>query len=149
MSAIGQGVSLICGNQLDGFAGSPTPAGLAPAMFPLNVANNDVITVSHYVRRKAWQVIITDADGNVQPSDGFGVAGANYFTITQTLSGSAAPDTISIACFLPTALTKSIFVAIRWQENSTEASLIPVGSLNSQGTRSVTVGTTTVTVIND
>ena len=37
MSAIGSGVMLICGNQLDGYAGSPPATGVAPAMVPLFV----------------------------------------------------------------------------------------------------------------
>ena len=112
---------LICGSQLDGYAGSPPATGVAPAMVPLFVGFGGSIIISHYVRRKAWQVIISDEDGNIAPS--------GRFVVTQALSGSASPDTITIA--VDPDYSGSVFIAIRWQENSVEAQLFPVGSMNA------------------
>jgi hypothetical protein len=139
MSAIGSGVTIICGNQLDGFAGSPPPAGVREAMVPITLNAGDQITVSHFVGRKAWQVLITDADGNIQTT--------SDFTVSQTLLARPLPDTIQIDNVF--GGTKTVFIAIRWQENSVEASLIPVNSLDDEeGSRSSTVGNVTVTIEN-
>lgn len=121
MSAIGSGVMLICGNQLDGYAGSPPATGVAPAMVPLFVGFGGSIIISHYVRRKAWQVLISDEDGNIAPY--------GRFAVTQALSGSASPDTITIE--VEPEYSGYVFIAIRWQENSVEAQLFPVGSMNA------------------
>ena len=69
---------------------------------------------------------------------------ADYLA-TQTLNARPAADTISIAC----AAANLIFINIRWEENSTEAALFPVGQLNSEGTRTSSIGSATVTIIND
>lgn len=136
MSAIGSGVTLICGNQLDGFAGSPTPAGIAPSMFPVTLAQSDVLTLSHFVGRKAWQVIITDDNGNVIPAANIAVA--------QTLQARPLPDLLTVT--KSSVGAQNVFVAIRWQENSVEAQLFPVGQLGSEGTRTATSGNATVTI---
>jgi len=139
MSSIGSGVTLICGNQLDGFAGSPTPSGVAPSMFPVTLAQFDVLTLSHFVGRKAWQVIITDDNGNVVP--------ATAISVTQTLQARPLPDLVAIS--KSSSGSQDVFIAIRWQENSVEAQLFPVGELNSEGTRTSTSGNATVTIVNE
>ena len=101
MSAIGSGVTLIAGSQLDNLT-------------PISVSGGDTVTFSHFVGKKAWQIIVTDDDGNIR-SD---------MPATQTLNARPAADTIAIAV----GATASIFISIRWQENSVEASMIPVDS---------------------
>ena len=145
MSAIGSGVMLICGSQLDGYAGSPPATGVAPAMVPLFVGFGGSIIISHYVRRKAWQVLISDENGNIMPMAPSSPP-PNGFSVSQALSGSSAPDTITIA--VDPDYSGSVFIAIRWQENSVEAQLFPVGSMNasqsSPRTASSTQGNVTV-----
>jgi hypothetical protein len=102
MSAIGQGVTIIAGSQLDG-------------MSPIALATGDVITFSHYVGKKAWQIVVTDAEGNILTD----------MPAVQTLNARPAADTIAFAG-APDA--RSVFLSIRWQENSVEASMIPVDS---------------------
>jgi hypothetical protein len=102
MSAIGSGVTIIAGSQLDG-------------MTPIALVAGDVITFSHYVGKKAWQIVVTDAEGNILTD----------MAATQTLGTRPAPDTIAFAA---SPGTRSVFLSIRWQENSVEASMIPVGS---------------------
>ena len=139
MSAIGSGVTLICGNQLDGEAPLGGAAGAQrPAMTPLIMAPGDVATLSHFVGRKAWQIIVTDDNGNVQSSADF--------PASQTLNARPSHDEITITNF--TVDLKSVFIAIRWQENSVEAQLFPVGSLNDEGDRTATVGNATVVIAN-
>jgi hypothetical protein len=101
MSAIGSGVTLIAGSQLDNLT-------------PISVASGDTITFSHFVGKKAWQIVVTDDNGNIR-SD---------MPATQTLNARPAADTIEIVA----GDTADIFISIRWQENSVEASMIPVGS---------------------
>ena len=101
MSAIGSGVTLIAGSQLDNLA-------------PLSVSSGDVVTFSHYVGKKAWQIVVTDDNGNIR-SD---------MPAIQTLNARPAADTIAITA----GATADIFISIRWQENSVEASMIPVDS---------------------
>lgn len=135
MSAIGSGVALICGNQLDGIA----PAGARDAMIPVSVAQGDIISLEHFVGRKAWQIIVTDANGNVLPSADF--------PAVQTLGVRPAPDTVNITVVTDTV--SEIIVAVRWQENSTEAQLFAIGSLNAdEGPRTATIGNATVTITN-
>lgn len=142
MSAIGSGVMLICGNQLDGFAGLPPASGVAPAMVPLFVGFGGTVTVSHYVRRKAWQVLISDENGNILPMAPGGPP-LGGFSVSQALSGSSAPDTITIN----SSFFGNVFIAIRWQENSVEAQLFPVGGLaDEQQTRTSTQGNVSVTI---
>ena len=137
MSAIGQGVTLICGNQLDGYAGTPAPAGVRDAMVPVTLAFGDQVTLSHFVGRKAWQIIVTDDDGNVQP--------ASAFPAQQVLQARPAPDLVQV--WNLSGINKNVFIAIRWQENSTEAALFPIGSMNDeQRDRTSTVGNATATV---
>lgn len=148
MSAIGSGVLLLCGNQLDGFVGTVPPAsppsGVANAMTPLAVAFGGTVTVSHYVRRKAWQVLVSDDNGNVLPMSQAPAPGS--FSVSQTLSGSSAPDTIVISC----GQTANVFIAVRWQENSVEAQLFPISVLNdgqdTPRTNTTSQGTVTVAV---
>lgn len=126
MSAIGSGVALICGSQLD-------------AMQPVSVAVGDVITLSHFVGRKAWQIIVTDPNGNVLPS--------SDFPASQVLGVRPAPDTVSIN--VSSDSFSEIIVSMRWQENSAEAQLFAIGSLNAEsGPRSATIGNATVTITN-
>jgi hypothetical protein len=133
MSAIGSGVALICGNQLDGIA----PAGTRDAMIPVSVAVGDVITLSHFVGRKAWQILITDPNGNLLPSADF--------PAVQTLGVRPAPDTVAIT--VSSDLFSEVIIAVRWQENSTEAQLFSVGSVNAEeGPRTATIGNATLTI---
>ena len=139
MSAIGSGVTIICGNQLSGYADAHPPAGVREAMVPLRFDAGDQLTVLHYVGRKAWQVLITDANGNVQTTADFDVS--------QSLEARPDPDSIQITNVF--GGTKTVFISLRWQENSVEASLIPVNALNSEsGPRVSTVGNVTVTIEN-
>jgi len=102
MSAIGQGVTIIAGSQLDG-------------MTPIALSGGDVVTFSHYVGKKAWQIVVTDEEGNILTD----------MPAVQTLGTRPAADTI---VFAAAPDTRSVFFSIRWQENSVEASMIPVGS---------------------
>lgn len=102
MSAIGSGVTIIAGSQLDG-------------MSPIALVAGDIVTFSHYVGKKAWQIVVTDAEGNIKTD----------MPATQTLNARPAADTIAFAA---SPGTRSVFFSIRWQENSVEASMIPVGS---------------------
>jgi hypothetical protein len=136
MSAIGQGVTLICGNQLDGYAGSPPASGVREAMVPVTFNPFDEMTLSHYVGRKAWQILISDDNGAIQTG----------FIINQTLGARPAPDTVFIKN--QSVAVKNVFISIRWQENSTEAALFSVGGLNDeQQTRTSTVGNVSITLI--
>lgn len=137
MSAIGSGITIICGNQLDGFAGSPSPAGVREAMVPVYLGSDDQMTISHFVGRKAWQIIITDDSGNMQS--------AADFPAVQVLGSRPAPDTIQIT---NTSSAKRVFVSIRWQEASAEAQLIAVGGLNDEGQRSASSGLVSVSIVN-
>jgi hypothetical protein len=101
MSAIGSGVTLIAGSQLDNLS-------------PISVASGDTVTFSHFVGKKAWQIVVTDDNGNIR-SD---------MPATQTLNARPAADTIEIVA----GDAADIFISIRWQENSVEASMIPVDS---------------------
>jgi hypothetical protein len=138
MSAIGTGVTLICGNQLDGEAPIGGAAGAQrPAMTPIVMNGGDVASLSHFVGRKAWQIIVTDDNGNVQSSADF--------PAVQVLNARPLPDALSVTN--SSGGPKSVFIAIRWQENSVEAQLFPVGDLNDeQRNRTATVGNATVSI---
>lgn len=135
MSAIGQGVTIICGNQLDGVA----PPTDRDAMVPVNLGPFDQVTLSHYVGRKAWQIVISDENGNVMSS--------GDFPAFQLLNARPAPDIVTVSN--QTGEPATVFISIRWQENSVEASLFPVGSLNEQQRdRTSTVGNAFVSISN-
>lgn len=138
MSAIGTGVTLICGNQLDGEAPIGGAAGAQrPAMIPITMFVGDIVSLSHFVGRRAWQIIVTDSNGNVQSS--------SDFPAFQVLNARPLPDAISITN--NSGAVKSVFISIRWQENSVEAQLFPVGDLNDeQRNRTATVGNATVSI---
>ena len=103
MSAIGSGITVISGSQLD-------------ASIPVVLTTGQVLTFSHFVGKKAWQIICSDAQGNI--ITGWG--------IVQVLSGVfGTADTIALTTPAPGG---SYFISIRWQENSTETSMIPVDS---------------------
>jgi len=102
MSAIGSGITVISGSQLD-------------ASIPVALTSGQQLTFSHYVGKKAWQIICSDAQGNI-------VTG---WAILQTLSVTpGVADTIRLTA----PSTGSFFISIRWQENSAETSMIPVDS---------------------
>lgn len=102
MSAIGSGITVISGSQLD-------------ASIPIVLASGDTLTFSHFVGKKAWQIICSDAEGNI-------ITG---WAIVQILSGVfGIADTIALIA----PSSGSYFISLRWQENSAETSLIPVGS---------------------
>ena len=102
MSAIGSGITVISGSKLD-------------ASIPVALAIGEVLTFSHYVGKKAWQIICSDAEGNI----------VTDLTATQALSVTPGlPDTIALTA----GTSGSYFISIRWQENSAETSMIPVDS---------------------
>lgn len=118
MSATGKGVSLIFSNQLDGPAPLGGSAGATrSAMSPVFVGAGSTVTFSHYVGRKAWQVLLSSG------SDGssFGLV-SDLATVTQTLGVRPAPDTITVTASV------DVFVSPRWEENSKEVNAIPAGS---------------------
>lgn len=121
MSATGKGTTLIYSDQLDGTAPLGGSAGATrPAMTPVFLNAGDTLTFSHFVGRKAWQVLITSGD-----DDFFGsLLWSASHVVTQTLGVRPLPDTVSIY----TTKTGSVYVSIRWEENSTEVDAIPVGS---------------------
>ena len=102
MSAIGSGITIISGSKLD-------------ASVPVAMTSGQTLTFSHYVGKKAWQIICSDAEGNI----------VTDMPATQSLSVTPGlPDTIAL---IP-ATSGSYFISIRWQENSAETSMIPVDS---------------------
>jgi hypothetical protein len=101
MSAIGSGITIISGSKLD-------------ASIPTVLAAGEVLTFSHFVGKKAWQIICSDAQGNI----------VTDLTATQTLNAPGIADTIALTA----GTSGSYFISIRWQENSAETSMIPVDS---------------------
>lgn len=101
MSAIGSGITIISGSQLD-------------ASIPVALAVGETLTFSHFVGKKAWQIICSDAEGNIIPN----------WRIVQTLNAPGIADTIAMIA----PGSGSYFISIRWQENSAETSMIPVDS---------------------
>lgn len=102
MSAIGKGVTLIAGSQLDNLS-------------PITIPAFNKLVFSHYVGRKAWEVIVTDQNG------GFVIT-----KVTQTLGVRPAPDTVEI--FNEEAVERQRFISIRWEENSVETDAVATGS---------------------
>lgn len=102
MSAIGSGVTIIAGSQLDG-------------MTPLSLNAGDEVIFSHFVGKKAWQILVSDDTGAIRTD----------MSIFQQLNARPLPDTIRIG---PAPTQRQIFIAIRWQENSVEASMIAADS---------------------
>ena len=102
MSAIGSGITVISGSKL-------------AASIPVALAINETLTFSHFVGKKAWQIICSDAEGNI-------ITG---WRIVQALSATPGiADTIAMIA----PVSGSFFISIRWQENSAETSMIPVDS---------------------
>lgn len=124
MSATGSGITLIYSDQLDGYVppGSPPSAGATrPAMAPVPLPPGTAgVRFYHYVGKKAFQVIVTDADGNLRPK-------GSSIVITQTLGVRPAPDVVYVQK-TDAENDEAWFVSIRWQENSTEASLVTADS---------------------
>lgn len=124
MSATGSGVTLIYSNQLDGYIppGSPPSAGsthaaMAPVLLPPGTAG---VRFYHYVGKKAFQVLVSDANGNLRPQ-------GDSILVSQTLGVRPAPDVVYVQK-TDAENDEQWFVSIRWQENSTEASLVTADS---------------------
>ena len=101
MSATGQGgVSLIA---------SPNSGNTTGVAIP----NGQSLKYTHNVGKKAYQVLVTDPNGNI-----LNVAGG--ITVTQSTG------VITVANSSGGALT--VFIEARWEENSAEVTLVPSNS---------------------
>lgn len=103
MSAIGKGVTLIAGSQLDNLS-------------PITIPAFNKLVFSHYVGRKAWEIILTDPEGAVEGG----------IDVVQTLGVRPAPDTVEI--FNNAGAPRPLFISIRWEENSIEAAAVATDS---------------------
>lgn len=120
MSAIGSGVTLLFSDgQLDGEAPLNGSAGATrPAMEPVVLNVGQQLVLSHYVGRRAWQIIFTSTSGNILTT--------SAVSAQQTLGVRPAPDTITITNNAPDKIM--FFASIRWQEPSAEANTISTSS---------------------
>ena len=102
MSATGQGgVTLIAGQNHG-------------ELSPVALANGDILTFTHNVGRRAYQVLVTSG----APAN----AGAVLTQISNVLVAQPTVNAISVAN--NTLAPISIFVACRWEENTAELDLV-------------------------
>lgn len=107
MSALGKGIAVIV-------------ATTHSDMSPITIPALTTLIFTHNLNKIAFEVIITDSAGNM-------VNAADDIVVTQPLSGVPAVFRTVNVTNVGARDDVTVYISIRWEENTTELDLIPQG----------------------